>query len=175
MVLQWWLGRQWTCWNLYLSWKEDYGEWLTNSPSYYFNTLTLQSALWTCHPSHNYQSNPECSQPLGFVALASFLRSFLLHPISVPRPVTRSAVNIRINPIRTHTTPTHCILLKVKGFRIRHAVENCSESAYLSAIRADESADSFAAFSGHGERVGEGTDKNVRWLRVIGQWQSELV
>jgi hypothetical protein len=79
----------------------------------------------------------------------------------VPRPVTRSAVNIRINPIRTDTTPTHRILLKVKGFRIRHAIENGSERSYLSATRADESADSFAAFSGHGERVGEGADKKL--------------
>ena len=46
MVLQWWLGRQWTCWNLYLSCVEGYWEWLTNSSIYRFNTLVIATLLF---------------------------------------------------------------------------------------------------------------------------------
>jgi hypothetical protein len=74
-------------------------------------------------------------------------------------------LNIRILAF-TNTTTTNCILLKVEGFRIGHAVDNLAERAYFAATRADESADSFAAFGGHLGRVLERADR--RALLIVG-------
>jgi len=76
-------------------------------------------------------------------------------------PITLLTLNVRIKSVSTDTTSTNCILFEVKGFRIWHAVNDLSECADLSATRTEESTDPFVAFSGHGERVGAGADKNI--------------
>ena len=46
-------------------------------------------------------------------------------------------------------TTTNCILFKVKGFRIRHAIDDSLEVSLLPALRAGEGAKWRATFSGH--------------------------
>ena len=82
-----------------------------------------------------------------------------LDVLSQPFPFTTFTLQVGIAPISIHAAPTHRILLEVEDFRIWHTVENLSECADVSATRADKGADPFAAFSGHGERVGVRADK----------------
>jgi len=51
-------------------------------------------------------------------------------------PSTSLTLNIWITSIAFHATPTNCILLEVKGFRVRHAIENLAKSADLLTGRA---------------------------------------
>jgi hypothetical protein len=46
-------------------------------------------------------------------------------------PVTGSTPDIRITPVAIDATSTDGILFEVKDFRIRHAINNLSESADL--------------------------------------------
>jgi hypothetical protein len=56
-------------------------------------------------------------------------------------------------------TTSNSVLFKVKGFWIRHAIDDSLEVSLLTALRAGEGAKWGEAFSGHGVKIWVGTDR----------------
>ena len=116
------------------------------------------------HPSRKHQKRLGYSQQLGFVALASLLRSFGLQNVSVPTPSALSTCNIWL-PWKHYAT-SNGIFFKVKVRKIRHAIKNALQNSLLLALRANERAKCGAAFGCHDVKVWVGTDKCV-WRFTI--------
>jgi hypothetical protein len=72
----------------------------------------------------------------NFLIFKDYLsKRITLKRLAHARPVTGFTGNIWITSIAFHATPTHRILLKVKGFRIWHSINNLAERADLLAGR----------------------------------------
>ena len=57
--------------------------------------------------------------------------------VSKTLPFAIATLDIRVRPVATKATATNCVLFKVEGYRIWHAVENLAERADLLAGRTD--------------------------------------